>query len=290
MIHFEFEAIGTFWKIDIQKELSSKEEALLLEKIIMRIGEFDKNYSRFRADSLVIEMSKREGEYELPQDADKMISLYKKMYDVTQGLVTPLIGQVLVDTGYDADYSLVPKTPTKPLSWEEVMEWKSPILKMHVPSLLDFGAGGKGYLVDIVSEIFESEGIVSYCVDAGGDMRQRSGEEAPLSVGLEHPADLESVIGVVKILNMSLCGSAGNRRAWSTYHHIISPETLESPREFLAVWVIAENTLLADLLTTGLFFVKPEVLQEHFKFEYLILSSDYIVEKSPNFNAELFTS
>ena len=147
---FEFEAIGTHWKIDIENDLSKEEEVVLLKKIIKRIGEFDVFYSRFREDSLVTKMSKKAGNYVLPPDADKMLSLYRKMFDITDGLVTPLIGQVLVDTGYDARYSLKEKTPTRPKSWDGVIEWKSPTISLREPVLLDFGAGGKGYLVDIV--------------------------------------------------------------------------------------------------------------------------------------------
>ncbi len=287
MTKFEFEAIGTHWVIDIDKELSSEEETLLLRKIKGRIAEFDFAYSRFREDSLVSKMSREAGDFTLPKDADKMISLYKEMYDATGGLVTPLIGQVLVDAGYDANYSLIPKTLTKPLSWDEVLEWKNPVLTMKKPELLDFGAAGKGYLVDIVSEILEENRIHSYCVDAGGDMRQRG--TAGLKVGLEHPTDPTMVIGTIDLKNESLCGSAGNRRKWADFHHIINPETLSSPKEILAIWTWAKTTLLADLLTTGLFFVPAEKLLKHFDFEYLIVRSDLTLEKSENFNAEIFT-
>jgi len=289
MIKFEFEAIGTHWIIDISKELSSKEEALLLDKIKQRIDIFDKDYSRFRKDSLITQISQKSGEYKLPEDADKLLSIYKKVYDVTSGLVTPLIGQVLVDSGYDAEYSLISRNPVKPLKWNEVMEWQNPVLKIVKPELLDFGAGGKGYLVDIVSELLKKEGVTEYCVDAGGDMCQRSEKLESLKVGLEHPEDKESVIGTIEIKNQSLCGSAGNRRKWAGYNHVINPETLSSPKDILAVWTVAEDTLTADILTTGLYFVSPETLLKHFKFDYLILRPDYSIEKSLGFDAELYT-
>ncbi len=290
MTKFEFEAIGTSWKIDIQDDLSKEGEVVLLEKINDRITKFDSDYSRFRSDSLVTKMSKESGEFMLPDDADQMISLYKKMYDVTSGLVTPLIGQVLVDLGYDANYSLLPKKATKPKTWDEVLSWDNPKLYLSEPTLLDFGACGKGYLVDIVSEIIESEGIKSYCVDAGGDMRYKNISGEKLKVGLEHPTDTTMVVGVAEILNQSLCGSAGNRRKWADFHHILNPETLNSPKEILAVWTMAENTILADILTTGLFFVSPEELLKHFSFEYLIIYADYSMKKSYGFSAEIFTS
>ncbi|MBA3732772.1 FAD:protein FMN transferase [Patescibacteria group bacterium] len=289
MTKFEFQAIGTGWQIDIAKELSSEEEALLLLEIMDRIKLFDIAYSRFRKDSLVTLMSENSGEFVLPEDANLMISNYKKMYDVTNGLVTPLIGQVLVDAGYDADYSLIEKDLTKPSSWEEAIEWQEPKLIMKTPSLLDFGAGGKGYLVDIISEILEKNKIFSYCVDGSGDLRQRSEVGAILKVGLEHPDDSTQVVGVANILNQSICGSAGNRRKWGNFHHIINPESLTSPKGILAIWAVAETTFLADLLTTALFFVSPEILLKHYIFEYFIIYSDYSMKKSVGFDAEVFT-
>ncbi len=290
MTKFQFQAIGTSWVIDIEDSLSMESESSVLKEIQERISIFDKDYSRFREDSLVTRMSVSAGDFVLPEDADLMISTYKRMYDATSGLVTPLIGQVLVDAGYDAHYSLVSKAMTKPLPWDKVMTWNNPKLTLHIPALLDFGAGGKGYLVDIVSEILEKNNIQSYCVDAGGDMRQKNLSGKSLHVGLEHPGDKTQVIGVASVLNQSLCGSAGNRRTWGDFHHVINPETLASPREILAVWTMAETTLLADILTTGLFFVPPAKLLEYFKFEYLIVYSDYSMDKSKGFSAEIFTS
>lgn len=288
MISFEFEAIGTHWKIDISKELSLKEEALLIDKIKKRIDDFDKVYSRFREDSLIWEMSKKVGDYKLPDDADLLLTTYKKVYDVTFGGVTPLIGQVLIDAGYDHKYSLVPGELKRPLKWEEVLEWQKPVLKIKKPEMLDFGAGGKGYLVDIVSELLEYEGINNYCVDAGGDIRYRNSTQG-LKIGLEHPNDTDSVLGTIDIKNQSLCGSAGNRRRWANFHHVIDPEKLKSPEHIVAVWTLAETTLLADILTTAIYFVSPKILQNHFKFEYLVIKQSGEIERSAGFNAELFT-
>lgn len=288
MVSFKFEAIGTTWQIDIKKELSSSEEALLLQKIKNRIDEFDINYSRFRDDSLITDISKKSGEYNFPEDADKMFSIYKKVYDITNGLVTPLIGDLISSAGYDAKYSMKEGDLKRPKSWGDVLEWSNPILKVKEPVILDFGAGGKGYLVDIVSEIIENEGIVYYVVDAGGDIRYKNEKGKELKVGLEHPNDTKKVIGVAKVLNQSICGSAGNRRAWGRFHHVIDPEKLSSPKNILAVWVVADDTLTADILTTALYFAPARKLQKHFDFEYLIIKEDLSFEISRDFNAELF--
>jgi len=205
-------------------------------------------------------------------------------------LVTPLIGQLLSDAGYDAEYSLTPKDELEaPPSWGEALIYAYPKLTVLSPVLIDVGAAGKGYLVDIVSDIIKAFGISSFCVNAGGDIYAYSAEEKGVRVALEHPDDATQAIGVATIVNESICGSSGNRRAWGEFHHIISPETLTSPRHISAVWTTAKTALLADILTTCLFFVSPAKLSAQYPYQYLIVYTDHTVEKSAGFPAELFT-
>lgn len=287
---YGFDAIGTSWQIDIYKDISLTQEIQIKEAIRNRIALFDTHYSRFRSDSLVTEMSQKTGVFVLPEDARKMFALYRELYDLTEGLFTPLIGSVLVDAGYDATYSLTQKkTLTAPPTWDEVMEYAHPTLTMKAPALLDFGAAGKGYLIDIVASVLEQCGVSSYCVDAGGDMIHRGKE--PLRVGLEDPDDTSKVIGVVDLQNKSLCGSAGNRRSWGNMHHIINPFTQQSTKTISAVWTVADTTLLSDALATCLFFVPPHVLIEKYNFEYLIVHEDRSVTYSQKFPIDaLFVS
>jgi FAD:protein FMN transferase len=288
MAKWSFEAIGTHWDIDIYQKLSEAEESSLLRKIKKRIEIFDKDYSRFRSDSLISEISRKSGIYKMPDDFHEMISVYEKAYSLTDGNVTPFIGDVLISAGYDANYSLIKREMSVALKWEGEIKWQKPNLSINHPTMLDFGACGKGYLVDIVSEIMEDEGIKSYCVDASGDMRHRGQKE--FRVGLEDPRDPSKVIGVVKIRNQSLCGSSGNRRKWADMHHIINPKTLKSPNHIQSVWVVSSETILSDILTTCLFFTDYENLKNHFNFECLILNENGTVFKTDGFNVELFYS
>ncbi|MFZ2523180.1 MAG: FAD:protein FMN transferase [Minisyncoccia bacterium] len=286
MTNFSFEAIGTNWDINIKEDLSETREASLYKKILDRAEVFDKDYSRFRSDSLVTKISRESGKYKMPDDFGVMIELYKKVYGVSSGLVTPLVGDTLVSAGYDAAYSLKKGEMKRAEKWQEVLEWEKPFLYVKKPIVLDFGACGKGYLVDIISELIESEGIKEYLVDGSGDMRHRG--EDTIKIGLEHPGDATSVVGTVILKSKSLCGSAGNRRKWADMHHIVNPITLSSPSDISTVWVAAETTMLADILTTCLFFLSPTELKKHFDFEYVILKSDYTVEASNSPEIEIF--
>jgi FAD:protein FMN transferase len=298
-----FEAIGTVWNIEIFQMLSADGTARLKAKVMRRVETFDKNYSRFRKDSLVTKMARHAGRYELPADARPLLGLYQSLYEHTAGAVTPLIGSTLSAAGYDAEYSLKPGKVSAPDSWDEALEYNFPTLTLKKPSLLDFGAAGKGYLVDIISGLLADEGLERFCVNAGGDIVYRTSDGQKLEIALEHPSDPTRAIGIARIHNQSLCGSAGNRRVWGTqdsgkvggtdagtYHHIINPHTLASPRHIQALWVTAETGLLADGLTTALFFTDAVSLQKHYTFEYAIVWADDSLEYSAHFPATFFTN
>ncbi|HEX8350092.1 MAG TPA: FAD:protein FMN transferase [Hymenobacter sp.] len=286
-----FEAIGTVWWIALYAIPRSVDIDFLYAKIQKRIQKFDAVYSRFRDDSVVSGWASQAGSYPLPADALPLLDYYKQLYDITDGAVTPLVGQVLSDAGYDAQYSLRPVGElVAPPSWDEAFDYDDKTIHIKQPVLLDFGAAGKGYLVDILCELLESEGVRAYCVDAGGDIRYRGprGGDA-FVVGLEHPDDAEQVIGVVNLAGGSICGAAGNRRAWSKYHHIIDPRRLKSPEHIKAIWVTAPSAMLADGLTTALYFTSHETLLQHFTFGYAIVHTDRSLLASGNFPAQFFT-
>lgn len=289
MTQFTFDGIGTKWVIDIYKKLSERKEGELLSKIKARVSVFDKAYSRFREDSLVTKMSRETGTFLLPEDAELIMKLYKDLYDLTGGLVTPLVGNLISDAGYDAKYSLKQKGEFAPVpAWDEVMEYIKPHLHIKKPVILDFGAAGKGYLVDLVGKVLEENGVFEYCIDAGGDILHKG--SVPIRIGLENPENIKEVVGVYTLQNGSICGSAGNRRVWGNFTHIFNPKTLKSQKSILAVWVVAKTAIVADALATCLFFVPASTLTKSYDFEYLLIHNDRSVEKSANFSDEIFTA
>lgn len=287
---YTFKAIGTTWNILIKDALADEARASLFLKIQDRIGEFDKAYSRFREDSIVSKIAQEAGVYTLPKDSKLLFETYRKMYELSDGLVTPLMGKILVDAGYDKDYSLKPKDAiSKAVDWDDSISFDFPNLTIQQPTAFDFGAIGKGYIIDLIGELLESNSITNYMINAGGDIRHRSSDHNQISVGLENPVNTTQAIGVARVLNKSICGSAGNRRAWAHFTHIINPKTVSSTTEILAVWSIADTTRVADALTTALYFVPIKTLQDNFSFEYAILYKSGALEWSPGFPGEFFT-
>jgi thiamine biosynthesis lipoprotein len=288
MTEFNFTAIGTSWQIVFDShDVPDPDQLIILIK--NRIELFESHYSRFREDSFVGQIARQAGAYELPADAEKMMALYEKLYQISGGKVTPLIGEVLVAAGYDPSYSLQPQAtiPTAPI-WAEVMDYQAPVLTTQMPLRLDFGGLGKGYIVDIVAELFKAKNIHDFMINAGGDIAYCSSSGKTARIGLEDPDDITKIVGVLELANKSVAGSSGNRRDWGQFHHIIDPDSTESPRHIAGLWVVADSTLLADGLATALFFIQPELLGQYFDFQYCILYSDRSAKVSKNFPAVVY--
>ena len=171
------------------------------------------------------------------------------------------------------------------------MTWDGSILHTSAPIVLDVGAAGKGYLIDIIGAQLESFGATSFVIDGSGDLSHRG--PGTLRVGLEHPFDPTKVIGVLPLTNAALAASASNRRAWCDgLHHIVDPRSGEPTRNVIAGWVVADTAMVADGLATALFFLEPTALarlEAEFGAGWLRVSSAGSAQWSTTFRGELFT-
>ncbi|MEL0626087.1 FAD:protein FMN transferase [Salinibacterium amurskyense] len=279
----QFDAIGAPWQIDTAEPLGSDVEAALAHRIEL----FDRTYSRFRDDSLVTAIARTPGTYTFPADAPPLFELYRRLYDATNGAVSPLVGRALEELGYDRTYSLQPAaTRTRVPDWSEAISWNGGALTTLTPAVLDVGAAGKGYLVDLVAEVLAEHRVTTSTVDASGDILHRGAGE--LRVALENPLDTSKAIGVVTVSNEAICASAPNRRAWAGLHHILDARTGLPTDRIIATWAIAPTALEADGLATALFFTEPAELEAEFDFQWVRMHSTGLVEHSAHLTGEVF--
>src|SRR5215207_3805755 len=155
MFRFTFDAIGTAWEIETPSPLEMPARRRILE----RIERFDATYSRFRQDSLVsrIVSSPEGGCFTFPEDAIALFDLYDRLHACTEGAVDPLVGRELELLGYDRTYSLIPDIAglrshavSRP-RWAKHIRREGATLVTEGPLVIDIGAAGKGYLIDIVA-------------------------------------------------------------------------------------------------------------------------------------------
>ncbi|MBD1540802.1 FAD:protein FMN transferase [Arthrobacter sp. IA7] len=282
---FRFDGIGTSWEISTPAALPPA----LRSSVLAEVERYDSTWSRFREDSLVARMSVAPGQYQLPPEAAGLAALYRQLYTLSGGAVTPLIGESLERLGYDPHYSLQPRgEAAAPPAWDDVLAWDGTSLRTTAPVVLDIGAAGKGQLVDLLAEQLRSHGVPDFFIDASGDLL--NGGQEPVQVALEHPYDATKAIGTVPLGSGALCASASNRRAWGDgLHHVLDGTTGAPVRTVVAAWAQADTAMEADALATALFLVPAEDLERHFRFSWLKVFSNGSAEYSAEFEGRLFT-
>lgn len=291
MRHLRFDAIGAPWDIETPRPLP----AAIAESIRARIDVFDATYSRFRPDSLVTRIAHAAagGQFQFPSDAGELFGLYDQLYELTDGAIDPLVGQTLELLGYDPRYSLIPADPEARTAahqhrkrWVDVQRTGTRV-RIENAVVVDIGAAGKGYLVDLIAQLLASLGLNEFVIDASGDLRHHGPQQT--RVGMEHPTLGGRVIGVVELQDAALCASATTRRVWGPgLHHILDARTGTPTHDVIATWAVADRAAIADGLASALFFADPQRLADQFDFSYARMRADGSVDASTHFPGDLF--
>lgn len=197
-----------------------------------------------------------------------------------------------------------------PVKWADVLRDKnSTTLKIDHPIQLDFGAIGKGYLVDLImSMILESlQNKADVLIDAGGDMRvSLRDENQELKVALENPFDTTQAVGVAHVKSGSVCASSVARKRWNvTYgnesllaHHIVNAIDGIPSGKLVASWsYVSEKsckypTAYADALATALFISCENDLQKilcNSNAEFAEILPNQTIKVTSDFPAKFFS-
>ncbi|WP_034328772.1 FAD:protein FMN transferase [Alkaliphilus transvaalensis] len=160
---------------------------------------------------------------------------------------------------------------------------------------LDVGAIAKGYATEMVAQEIMAEGMISGVISAGGNIRTigkpLDGVREQWVIGIQDPRasifsdeNLDSVF----VNNGSVVSSGDYQRYYyvgdELIHHIIDPKTLMPANYYRAVTIVAEDSGLADFLSTAI-FLKPfeegkELIEEITEAEALWVMPDGSVEIS----------
>lgn len=294
IIYFSFEAIGTKWIIAIEIS-NSIDIDFLKNNIIHIVHEFDKQYSRFRADSILYSLKNKLGKFKVGSEFVKILKFYKEFHDVTFGAFSPFSGIVLDSIGYDKDYSFKIDNCSNKLnipSFNEAIKFiDSETIFLLKKISLDFGAIGKGFLVDKIYSFLLNLGINYFFINAGGDIRFYSKlNDETLSVGLENPLKSDEIVGIYPLKStQSICGSSILKRSWMNKNHIIDFESFNSVSgDVIASFVVADSACIADALATIFLLPKFNYYKLDYKFESLLIFKDLSCRYTDGFKEHLF--
>ncbi|NLY29618.1 MAG: FAD:protein FMN transferase [Firmicutes bacterium] len=161
---------------------------------------------------------------------------------------------------------------------------------------LDVGAVAKGYAAELVMREMTAQGLKSAMISAGGNIRTLGkpldGIRERWGVGIQDPQQSifseNGLLDVVFINDGSVVSSGDYQRYYvvdgKRYHHLIDSVTLMPAEYYRSVTVVAEDSGVADYLSTELFLLPwPESrkLAEKVGVEALWVMPDGTVETTP---------
>ena len=324
------------------------------QRVEQRIRDFVEEYesvlSRFRADSLVSRMARAEhgGEFEFPTWAQPLFALYSEFYAAAHGAFDACIGADLLALGYNNSVRFIPQSAVStdknensssdswsnyrralPVTWADISQGGGgTTLCTNQPVQLDFGAAGKGYFVDLVTQIIKEEFSgdslsnsdshtdFDFLVNAGGDMRACfSKENSQIKVALENPFDTTQAVGAASIASGALCASSNARRRWKVKDasylgkdasgfesnliatHLINALDGIPACDLCASWAYVPSktcdfpTAYADAIASALFVSKESDLQKIVQTtsaEFAVISPNHALRKTRAFPARFF--
>ena len=333
-------ALGTGIIISSSKPISQRVQ----KRIRAFVEEYESVLSRFREDSFVSRMARAEhgGEFDFPAWTQPLFAIYDEFYDATRGAFDACIGADLLALGYDNSVQFVPEPAgsankdsgsvscswskyrrSLPVKWADISRDDSgTTLHTNQPVQLDFGAAGKGYFVDLVTNILKDElgddslSDCDFLVNAGGDMRACfSDEDYQIKVALENPFDTTQAVGVASIASGALCASSAARKRWKVKDancladnafesnliatHLINAldgvpsQKLSASWAYIPAKTCAFPTAYADALATALFVSQENDLQKIVQTtgsEFAVISPNYALRKTAAFPAYFFAA
>ena len=168
------------------------------------------------------------------------------------------------------------------------------MIKKEIPELyLDLSALAKGYAVDQVAELLETQEIMDYMVEIGGELRLKGNNITgnKWRIAIEKPSPEHRMIHkVLPITDVSIATSGDYRNYFesggSRFSHTIDPRNGSPVTHNLAsVSVLSETAMEADALATALMVLGPDqgfelAQQEKLAALFIIKSNDGFEEKN----------
>jgi len=195
----------------------------------------------------------------------ELLKLSQPLYQQTDGLFNPAIGQLIALWGFHQDELPVGAPPSP----EQIQRFvalnptmnditiENNVVSSKNPAVqFDFG-GLKGYAVDLVIEKLKQLGISNAIINAGGNLKAigRKGKEA-WQIGIRQPRG-EGVLAAIQIHGEESVMTSGDYERYREYEgrrysHILDPRSGTPAQQFTSVTVIHQNGVLADVAAKAL--------------------------------------
>ena len=281
-----------------------KQAEKVLEEARQQIYDLEALLSRTRGESEVTLLNEAGGErVEVSATLLHLLEAAKTYCRLTGGMFDITIAPVVDAWGFTTENRQVPdanilKEKLKLVDSEKISLDDSGA-SLDIGQQIDLGGIGKGYVSDLMQELFERYDISGGTVSLGGNVYVKGTKEdgSLWMVGVQDPKQPESsaLVGMVGLSDAFAVTSGGYQRYFeqdgTVYHHIIDPATgypadsgltsvtVVASAEAASAEGMAGNGTMCDALSTALFVMGEEKALEFWResgldFNLILVTDD----------------
>lgn len=273
--HLSGRTMGTTWSVSL--EAAPEQVPALREGVQARLDEVVAQMSTWEADSALSRYNRAPpgSWHRLPGEAAQVMAAALDLARDSGGAFDPTVGPLVDAWGYGPPGRQA--TPTRDrlaatlprVGWQRLQLTPDGRLLQPGDVQVDLSAIAKGYGVDRVAGHLLAEGVESFLVEVGGELRAHGRKPGglPWRVAVERPAADDSTLDdtqlVVELDGIAIATSGDYRHHdlidGRTVSHIIDPRTGEPVTHALAaVTVLHPEAMQADALATTLQVLGPD--------------------------------
>lgn len=293
-----FDYMDTFISINLyaDDQAQADEYKIVIEDIYSMYHELTTNYEPLKEDSTFLEniysINQKNNQvieidyelYELIQKAEEIKTLTDGYFDISVGEVVNIWKSLILDQPDGYLFTEIPETVfLETMAQVNLIQLEQDVVELtetngryyiqvkSTHAQLDLGAISKGYATQKVFEYLQELGIKYYSISAGtssiaiGQNMNRDG--GIFNVSLANPIKTganDRTYGMIYVKDIGITTS-GDYEQYALYqglryHHIVSPKTKLPMNYYHTITILGADLGLLDAISTALFSMPPEVL------------------------------
>jgi thiamine biosynthesis lipoprotein len=261
------------------------------------LKDFDMSLSEYVPNSIISRINSNDPAVTVDEHFKTVFIKSKQIWEQSQGALDITIGPIINALGFGSTReargrfdSANIKRLLKYVGFEKVRLENNRIIKADTAMKIDLNSIAQGYSVDVVCNFFDSEGIINYMVEIGGEVRAkgRNSSGKYWRIGIDKPEAGNMLPGnnlqcIISLKNQSVSTSGNYRNFYEEngikYSHIVNPKTgFPVMSRLLSVTVVARDCITADGWDTPLMVMGLEnsikLLMKHRELKALLIYSD----------------
>lgn len=268
-IHLSGPTMGTTYNIKYITAQGQPSAELLQKEIDRLLEQVNDQMSTYRKDSelSLFNQSDASAAFEVSPQTATVVKEALRLNGLTLGALDVTVGPLVNLWGFGPEGrpEIVPTdaelSERRAITGIHHLTVEGNMLRKDIPNLyVDLSTIAKGWGVDVVADYIQSQGILNYMVEVGGEMRLKgvNREGVAWRIAIEKPSVEERAIQeIIEPGDMAIATSGDYRNYFEhdgvRYSHIIDPKTGKPiNNKVVSVTVLDKSSMTADGLATGL--------------------------------------